>query len=355
MKTSLKFMIFSLVGFVVFLIMGMFIPVITLISSGFGLFAAISLIIFVFQSVTTCHHFLESSIGFAIYSAFSFSIMFVNELLGMKNKMDEAIYSILEQILRYSYILGLVFLGISLIILLIDLLFGIKPIGLTKERDIIPIKIFRVGIYWTYIVGALGAINVFSVKEVNMIAQIVTVVMFGFIIVMIAVLMALCTSCKIKLKLFLINALALFTSICTLLYFTMFDVISDFYFILGTTIVVIFNYICQGFTLLFIIQCMVYMVFYIFKPKGNDGIFSFFVPIIYCAIGLAISGLMYYDQYVNFVPYRMAEFDTLYYYAIVVFGVGVGVSFMSIAFKLIFSKKSKQEETEKIDLDNLGL
>ena len=48
-------------------------------------------------------------------------------------------------------------------------------------------------------------------------------------------------------------------------------------------------------------------------------------------------------------------FDIVYYYAIVVFGVGIGVSFMSAAFKLIFSKKSKSdnEDSDKINIDDL--
>lgn len=333
MANSLKCMLFSLIGFIVFFIIGLFLPLITIVSSCFGLFAAVSLIVFVFKSLQTSHHFLKSSIGFAIFSFFCFTILTINNIFGSGIDTDDIFIGCVNQVLLYGFYLSAIYCVISLLLLLLDFFFGI--VNLTKERDVLPIKLFRLGIYWSYIVGGLGAISIFSIPEINIIAQLFMIVMYVFNIIMISVIIQCCTLCKQQIKLILMNVIILFISVFMLIYFELTNVLTSYFIAGGLSIDLIFKYMCHLWSLLLILQFIANMVISIFKPKIS--VLSCFVPILYAALGLLCSGVIYYDEGLN--PYRIESLNFIYYYIIIVFAVGIGISFMSATYKLIFEKK----------------
>lgn len=344
MANSLKCMWFSIIGFVVFFIIGTFLPLVTIISSGFGLFAAISLIVYIFEKIHTRHHFLKSTIGFIIFSGFSFVILTCNTLFVKVSNSDDYLIELVNQILKYGFLFSAVYCVASLVILLLDLCLGF--VNFTKERDTVPIKIFRLGVYWTYIVGGLGAISIFSITEINIVAQLFLLLMYVFNIVTISILINCYTVCKSNFKLILINIITLFISTGLLLYFKNYDVLTNYFSIKETSAVFICKCICHVWTLLLILQFAINMIISIFKHKTT--IFSCFVSILYAALGLICSCVVYYDK--EIIPYRIEMLRFIYYYSIIVFAVFIGVSFMSSTYKLIFTK-TETTEVEKINID----
>ena len=88
------------------------------------------------------------------------------------------------------------------------------------------------------------------------------------------------------------------------------------------------------------------MMISIFAHKKS--IFSCFYPIIYAAFGIALSGFVYYYHFQ--IPFYIDLLSVAYYIAMMVFSVGIAVSIMSAAYKLIFTKEEK-ESIEKINID----
>jgi len=69
---SIKFMIFSAIGYVVFSIVAVFFPFLVFLPTGFGILTALSFVVYVFQKIKTRHHFITLGLTFFIFGFFFF-------------------------------------------------------------------------------------------------------------------------------------------------------------------------------------------------------------------------------------------------------------------------------------------
>lgn len=351
MSNAIKSMIFSLIGYVVFFIMGLFLPIIQIIATGFGLLAAISLVVFVFQAIRTRHHFLKSAVGFGIIAIFDIVMLLTQSFF----KPSDYYLSIINKlILNNCLVLSFGFAFLSSIILLLDYALGL--ISLTKDRNVTSIKLFRIGVYLTYIVCGIAYVFL-DFPEIKAISQVCLFILYIYDIVISSVVIAKQTTCIFKVKLFVISLLSLILSLGLLGYiyfigdsitkYLNLNLNSEYFSIDGLSMIVICKILCHLWTIFILLISLWYMIIYIFKPKTS--VIFCFTPILYATIGLVISSVIYYNN--TLIPYYIDIFQIIYNIAVYVFAIGAGIGFMSAAFKIIFTQ-TNTSEIDYIDLDN---
>ena len=116
MPDMIKFMCFSLVGVIVFLILSIFFPILILVPTGFMSIAALSLIIYWFQLIKTKHHFLKLAISFFTILTFFGLMYLIVEVFGINHNSDIMFVTMNTYILKYGFVFGLALAACCLLI-----------------------------------------------------------------------------------------------------------------------------------------------------------------------------------------------------------------------------------------------
>ena len=346
MPVSIKFMLFSMIGSVLFLVVSVFFPFLAFISTGFWIIAALSLATFIFKTLQTRHHFLKSAIGFGIGTVFIIIIHFAYEMLGVNQHSDILFVQINKLICLNGAKACFLITVCDLLILVVDYLLT-WTVSLAKEREVIPFILLRVAIYVTYVLFFGSLFVNLQITVANVILQILLVFSILFDVIALMILLSSKTVASVRSRLLLCNLFALLLS--TMLYYHINqtgDYISEFFQLGQVDTAYILQVVCNIMVLLLILQSFIYMLISIFKPKSS--ILYCFSPVMYAAIGLLISGCFYYKG--NLVSFYLTETGIIYYISMICFAIGIAVSFLSAAYKLIFTK-TETTNTDKFNID----
>ncbi len=346
MPVSLKLMLFSMIGTAVFLIVSLFFPFLVIIPTGFWIVAALSLADYIFKILHTRHHFMKSAIGFGIGTVFIIVMYFVCELFGISNHTDILLVQINKLICLYGAKTCFNITICDLVILIVDYLFT-WLLSLSKERNVISFTLFRVSVYVIYVLFFGSMFFDLQIPIINVIIQTLLVFSVLFDVIALMILLTGQTVASIRSKLLICNLYALLLS--TMLYYHIIqkgDYISNFFQLGQINTAFILQILCNIMVLLLILQSFIYMLISIFRPKSS--ILHCFSPVVYAAIGLLICGFFWYKG--NIISFFLVETGIIYYISMIIFAIGIAVSFMSVAYKLIFTK-AETAETEKINID----
>ena len=361
MPDMIKFMCFSLVGVIVFLILSIFFPILILVPTGFMSIAALSLIIYWFQLIKTKHHFLKLAISFFTILTFFGLMYLIVEVFGINHNSDIMFVTMNTYILKYGFVFGLALAACCLLIFASNILLH-TFIGLTYEKNII-IFMFRIGCFW--------ALSIFEFPKLQRIAQLLLILAYVYNIISVTLLISNHTNTSTKIKLIYINVICIILSIILQSFIQYGNVwILGYILNVSITINLICKIICNVFMLLFLLQLFINMIIKIFSiPKVSVSkklLLYYFIPVLFSSAGLLISGgLFYYYQNIPFsiLPSETVYYqdeniiqyisvDTVYYIAMIVFSISIAISFMSVAYRLIFNNKSSKE-VNPIDIDNI--
>jgi len=110
MPNSIKFMIFSIIGYIVFYAAAFFFPFLAFVPMCFGVLAALSLVTFIFQKIQTRHHFIKSGLSFFIFGVFFLIMSLVSDITGMNAHTEMILIQINQLIFCISPKLSATFL-----------------------------------------------------------------------------------------------------------------------------------------------------------------------------------------------------------------------------------------------------
>jgi len=346
MPTTIKFMIFSLIGSVVFLLVALFFPFLIFVSTGFWIMACLSLVVFIFNVLQTRHHFLKSSIGFAIGTVFLCVIQIICEGSGINTHTDIFFVLVNNLFCLYGTKICFIVTICNLTFLILDYMFT-WLFSLSKERNVIPFTLFRVSVYVTY---ALLFISMFLDLMIPMVNVILQILMFFAVLFDVIALMILLSSqikASLRAKLLICNLYALLLSVVLYYHIRLTgDYFKEFIHLGQINITFLLQIFCNVLVFLLILQSFIYMLICILKPKTS--ILHCFSPVMYAAIGLLLSGSCYYKG--SLASFYLSQTGIVHYISMISFAIGIAVSFMSAAYKLIFTN-TETKKTGRINID----
>lgn len=367
MPNTIKLMCFSLIGTFVFLILSLFLPVLVVVPTGFILIAALSLNIYWFQLIKTKHHFLKLGVSFVTLCLFLGIMKVAVHTLGIDAYEGMMLVIVNNYILSYGISFGVFFTVASLVIYIFEILFQ-NPIELSDERNSIFIRIFRIGMYFTFVIGycfVLFGIEFADFSELQKVIQLFLISVYIYDIVSIALVIINDTYVSKNLKLIYINVIYIILSVmfyAGILYVkwtsgVKIEPVSIKYISDMKDVYII---VCHVFILLLLVQFFVNMIIRIFYVRKKSVLYYFY-PVFLASGGLLLSGGIYYIAY-NFGNFERAfdvvvwNFDEtltichIYYILMFVFAVSVGVSFMNVAYRMLFGGKSAKS-VKSINID----
>lgn len=367
MPNTIKLMCFSLIGTFVFLILSLFLPVLVVVPTGFTLIAALSLNIYWFQLIKTKHHFLKLGVSFGTLCLFLGVMKVAVHILGINEYKGMMLVIVNDYILNYGISFGMFFTVASLVVYIFESLFQ-KPIELSDERGSIFIKIFRIGMYCTFAIGycfVLFGIEFAEFSELQKIVQLFFIFVYVYDIVSIALVMINDTYVSKNFALIYINVIYIILSIifyAATLYVkwsngTKIEPVSIKYISDMKDIYII---VCHIFILLLLVQFFVNMLIRIFYVRKKSVLYYFY-PVFLASGGLLLSGGIYYITY-NFGDFNgifdLVLWDSngiltmynVYYILMFVFAISVGICFMNVAYRMLFSSKSAKS-VKSINID----
>ncbi|MCR4644800.1 MAG: hypothetical protein K5695_05245 [Oscillospiraceae bacterium] len=308
--------------------------------------AALSLDAFIFHVLQTRHHFMKSAIGFGIGTVFMGILTFVYAVFGI-NQETGILLVLINQLICINSVRTCFLIAVAdLLFLLLDFLFT-WTISLSKERNNVPFGLFRVSVYMTYAIYFFILFVDLNIPLLSVILQMLLVFAVIFDMVALMILLSSQTTASVRVKLIICNVSALLLSAFLFYEFGRDgDHISEFFQLGQVNTAFILQLLCNFLMMLLILQCFIYMLISIFTPKTS--ILHCFSPVLYASIGLLLSGGFYYKG--NLTNFYLPETMFIYYIVMICFAVGIAVSFLSAAYKLIFTK-TKTKETERIYID----
>lgn len=360
MPNSIKFFIFSMVGFVIFTVVSIFFPFLSFVSLGFGCLSDVSLIVYLFEKITTRHHFLLSAISFVITAGFLWLIHYIFAVSGVSAHSEIITVMISETICQYGSLYSVFFFLVCLLILGFDFLLSFTA-KLSKERKNVFFKWFRFSVYCFFFVTVFAA-AVEMIPDLQAVLQVTLLMPYISILISIYMLLFKQMQAKGSVKLVIANTLCALSAavLCGYVLYSgdaAADLLRNQITLQGTFGETLFNtaeigvllfsrVIFLAFVISLLIQMLICMFMEMFSPKRS--FLKCFIPILYAAFGLLISGVMHY--YSELTPFYFPILSKPFYISMMVYAVGVAASFMTAAYKIIFVK-GETVKVEKINID----
>lgn len=340
MPVSVKCFIFSMIGALVFGVCGFLFPITVLISTFFGIMAAISLCIYLFQKINTKHHFIVSGLSLLISACFM-SVMYAFSC-SINNRLD--VINFPEKLNHNICYYGMTFCFVGAVACFLIYgydIFITAALKFTKNHNIVMVKLFRFAFYCGFAFGCIGVLPI--IREITAISKLLVILLSFLVMGLVFALMFGYTEKNFASKFFSSNIACLILSITLYYYFNMFHS-NDLQIMVDLDGIT--EYACVVFIVLTILALFVLMIIEIVTPSAS--FMDFFSPLLYAAIGTIVSGgLRYFGSTLPFIPDIMNMF---LYIALIAFVIGSAVSIMSIAFKMIFTG-IKTSDVSKIDID----
>lgn len=335
MSKSMKSFLFCLVGFAVFEITGILIEPVLLIAVVFMIGAFISISTYIFKKIVTKHTFLKvmicSILGIVLFIINNTIFNFLSD----KFLLQTEFYSISKMIYIYGVILMVLTSVVSLIIYLFDIIMSLF-MKFPTDRNINSIKVFKFSLWGVLTFSIAGLIfNMFTLLV--LLFQLISIIS-GIVVISANI------SARVPTKMIMCSISGFIS--CLIMYFYFSMLVSYFNIYENINVIDIYNYSCSLFLLAIFISTFVLIVNDIFSKLV--GISGSFVALIISIIGASTSYMLY--NFGTFVPFLPSNALSVFGITFILFILGIAISIMSIAFKLIF-KDTKTEEIEQISID----
>ena len=313
MSSTLKLSIFSIVGILVFCIVGIFIPPVLLLSDAFSILCCIVFSISVISNIETngANFLLKLSLALLISAAIQFVMRIIFYILGKNDLFSFCVNSI-------SAGLALLSFTATIFIMLVWLILKIFRI----PADIIRSPFLKLGLVFiigTIIFRVIGIV----IKEFSLIAM----VFFVLTALMFILAIFINTHIKVTLKIMLSAGILSIVSMVSYWAFQLYlcskifgmpeEDIRNFLLLCGT----MFLFVC-------FISFLVWFTAFIYRVSHS----VWLAVIVLSALGLLISGALYFILPIS---------ECLFFYtlAMKIFGCVMGVGVMGIVFSVLFHKK----------------
>lgn len=326
MSNSMKFFLFCLVGFIVFEITGTIIEPIILVATMFLIGAWISISVYFFKGIKTKHMFLKSF----LCSLIGVSLCVGNIiLLNNITSNPTGFYLISKNIYNYGTIFMMFAMLTSIIILIFDVIMSLF-MKFPTDRNTLSINVFKFCLCGVLSFSLAGLIlNIFTIG--TLLFHIATIVL-EIIIIFIH------TKSKISTKL-LMSSISTFAS-CVMMFYYFYSVNTSFSVYKNLGIVDVYNYACGISLFLIFISIILLIISDIFSKFS--GVSGSLVALLISIVGAGMSYVFYsFGSLLPFLP-TIPVTISIFRIMFLLFILGISLSIMSIAFKLIFKgNKSK--------------